>query len=195
MLITYSIFRFTYNNFYIYKHHRKQIIFVSDLICNYIIYIVLQEKRFHPFLFSYSAILLYEESLISFLLKKFPNDCPDFFFWLEYKLNGYFGLEMQIGCTRSTKVAGGLLASRTFIDAYLLSGARRDRQKGRFSLRPSFVIREIRDTRLLSVERGGSMANGGTYNTHPLPTPAYKLLIYFETLPRIVLRELKYSAP
>lgn len=67
---------------------------------------------------------------------------------------------MQIGCTRSTKVAGGLLASRTFIDAYLLSGARRDRQKGRFSLRPSFVIREIRDTRLLSVKCGGSMANG-----------------------------------
>lgn len=58
-------------------------------------------------------------------------------------------------------------------DAYRLSGARRNRKEGGFPtvLRPSFAIREIRDTRLLSVERGGGMANVAH-------APNVRLLIY-----------------
>lgn len=76
-----------------------------------------------------------------------------FFGELECKLTGYFGLQMQIGCTSSTKVAGGLLASRTpssMLISYPARGGIAEKGGLPAALRPSFVIREIRDTRLLS---------------------------------------------
>lgn len=77
-------------------------------------------------------------------------------------------------------VAAGLniLHLRSMPIAYPARGGTAKRE---VSLRPSFAIREIRDTRLLSAERG-ACTQRATLNI-------------FETLPRIVLRGLKYSAP
>lgn len=103
---------------------------------------------------------------------------------VECKLNEYCGVT-NVDRTRMTAVvAAGLniLHLRSMLIAYPARGGTPKRE---VSLRPSFAIREIRGTRLLSVERHGERGACTQRAT----------LNIFETLPRIVLRGLKYSTP
>lgn len=73
--------------------------------------------------------------------------------------------------TKMTAVAGlNILHFRSMLIAYPARGGTAKREVSP-TLRPSFAIREIRDTRLLSVERSGGMANVAH-------APNVRLLIY-----------------
>lgn len=109
--------------------------------------------------------------------------------WLERKLNGYFGLQMQIGSTRSTKVAGGLSIPHLHRCLSLIRHEAGS-PKREVSLSPSCVIREILGYYLSSMAAIWRMRHALT----PFQPPCTTSNI-FKTLPRIVLRQLKYFAP